>query len=288
MRLHFVLVRRVPPVPSPVLVEVTERLEAKGFAVTATIPEELLTRADLLRPDHDLVILKSHTELALSLGSLLRAEGARLLNPYGSCAAAQDKVTAARRLRAAGVPVPPTWVTADVALAREACERGPLVVKPIRGHRGAGVVVVRCADDLAALNVALDTPMIVQEYVVGPGEDLKVYVAGEHVFAVRKPFAPDSFTRPGRPVPVSEEVRDIALGAGQALGLGLYGLDVIESVDGPVVVDVNYFPGYKGVPGAASYIASYIHAYAQGRVELAEGGLSPQTAALAVVVGARS
>ena len=285
MRVHFVLVRRVPPVPSPVLVEVTERLERKGMTVTATIPEELLTRADLLRPDHDLVILKSHTELALSLGGLLRAENARLLNPYGSCVAAQDKVTASRRLRAAGVPVPATWVTADIDLAREASERGPLVVKPVRGHRGVGVVVVRGPDDLVALDVVPDTPLIVQEHVSGPGEDLKVYVAGEHVSAVRKPFAPDSFTRPGRPVPISDEVRTIALRAGEALGLGLYGLDVIESPAGPVVVDVNYFPGYKGVPGAAAHIASYIEAYADGRVDLREGGLPP-AAGHAAMVGA--
>ena len=273
MRLHFVLVRRVPPVPSPVLVEVTERLEASGFTVTGAIPEECLTRVDVLRPGDDLVILKSHTELALSLGGLLDAEGARILNPYRSCVAAQDKVTATRRLRAAGVSVPVTWATADVELAREACGRGAVVVKPARGHRGAGVVVARCPDDLPLVDSPPGAPLVVQELVPGPGEDLKVYVAGEHVFAVRKPFGPDSFTRPGRPVAVSEEVRDIALRSGVALGLGLYGLDVIESPAGPVVVDVNYFPGYKGVPGAAAHIASYIEAYARGRVALVEGGL---------------
>jgi ribosomal protein S6--L-glutamate ligase len=109
--------------------------------------------------------------------------------------------------------------------------------------------------------------VIVQEHVPGTGEDLKVYVVGDQVFAVRKPFSELSFTVPGRPVPVTPEVRDIALRCGEAMGLGLYGLDIIESPDGPFVVDVNYFPGYKGVPGAAAAIAEYIDAQAR-RIEL--------------------
>ena len=281
MRVHFLLVRRVPPVPSPVLVEVTQRLERRRFTVTGVIPEELLTRADLLRPEHDVVVLKSHTELALSLAGLLRAEGARLLNPYGSCLAAQDKVTCTRRLRAAGLPVPATWATADPALVDAVWSGTPLVVKPVRGHRGAGVVVVRHPGELARLEVPPGTPLVVQEHVPGPGEDLKVYVAGDHVAAVRKPFAPDSFTRPGRPAAVTAEVRDMALRAGEALGLGLYGLDVIEGPDGPVIVDANYFPGYKGVPGAARAIAAYVEGFARGRIELVEGGCRTPTGAAA-------
>lgn len=272
--LHFILVRRIPPVPSPVLVEVSERLQQRGFVVTAGIPEEELTRVDEPGDDHDLFILKSHTELALSLAGALHGEGMRLLNPYQSCTATQDKVVTCRRLQAAGVPVPPTWVTADPALVHALLERGPLVVKPVRGHRGAGVVVVRRPEDLAAVaRPAPDAPVVVQDHVPGPGEDLKVYVVGQEVHAVRKPFAADSFTRPGRPVPVTEAVRSIALRCGDALGLGLYGLDVIEADIGPVVVDVNYFPGYKGAPGAAGQIAGYIEAYALGRVGLSPGGV---------------
>lgn len=273
MRLHFVLVRRVPPVPSPVLVEVSARLTQRGFKVSGAIPEEVLTRVDRLHAEHDLVLLKSHTDLALSLGGLLHGEGIRLLNPYHSCLVTQDKVTSFRRLGAAGVPVPRTWVTADVTLLREPLERGALVVKPVRGHRGAGVAVLRRPSDLDALtaDAAATPPLVVQDHVVGPGEDLKVYVVGEEVFAVRKSFSPDSFTRPGRPVEVSEAVRAVAVGCGKALGLGLYGLDVIESDRGPVVVDVNYFPGYKGVPDAAAKIAAYVEEYALGRVDLVGG-----------------
>ena len=111
--------------------------------------------------------------------------------------------------------------------------------------------------------------MIVQDYVPGPGEDLKVYVVGDHVAAVRKPFSADSFAVPGRPCPVSDEVRRLAPLVGRAFGLGLYGVDVVEGPDGPVVVDLNYFPGYKGLPGMAPLVADYIEDFSRERVDLA-------------------
>jgi ribosomal protein S6--L-glutamate ligase len=277
VRLYFLLVRRVPPVPSPVLVEVFERLERRGFEVAGGIAEELVERIDTLEPEHDLYLLKSHTELSLSIAGALHARGARLLNPYESCLAAQNKIVASRRLRAAGVPVPRSWVTEDFHLLRDVVERTPLIVKPYLGHRGVGIHVLRTHDDLARLP-APDATVVVQEYVEGSGEDLKLYVVGEDVFGVRKPFSADSFTVPGRPCAVSEEVRAIAVEVGRALGLGLYGIDVVEGPDGPVVVDVNYFPGYKGVPGAAALIAAYIEQYALGETRLEPASVAAATA----------
>jgi ribosomal protein S6--L-glutamate ligase len=264
MKLSFLLVRRVPPVPSPVLVEVFQRLARKGFSIEAGIPEEQLVRSDLLAVDHDLYVVKSHTELALSLAAVLHDRGARLLNPYAPCVSAQDKVTAAARLRAAGIPAPATWVTGELDLLAPVVEERPLIVKPWRGHRGAGVTVVRNPHELAQLE-PLAQPVVVQEYVAGDGEDRKLYVVGGEVFCVRKPFSATSFTRPGRPCPVSDELRDVAVRCGRVFGLGLYGLDVIEGPDGPVVVDLNYFPGYKGVPHVAPLIADYIADFAHGR-----------------------
>jgi ribosomal protein S6--L-glutamate ligase len=267
VRLYFILVRRVPPVPSPVLVEVFEILERRGFELESGIPEETVARPDRLGIEHDLYILKSHTELALSMAGVLETLGARLLNPYGSCVTTQDKIVASRRLRAGGVPIPRCWVTGDLMLLAPIAEDTPLIVKPHRGHRGAGISIVRSGEELEALDPP-DGAVLIQEYVAGSGEDVKVYVVGDDVFAVRKEFSETSFTRPGRPSPVSAELREIALACGRILGLGLYGLDVLETVDGPVVVDVNYFPGYKGVPGAAPLIADYIEAYAHGRERL--------------------
>jgi ribosomal protein S6--L-glutamate ligase len=264
MRLYFILVRRVPPVPSPVLVEAFELLERRGFEVHSGIPEEMLFEPDRIEVEHDLYLLKSHTELSLSVAGVLHARGARLLNPYPSCIATQNKIVAARRLRAAGVPIPRCWVTGDLALLEPVVAERPLIVKPYMGHRGAGIHVIRNRDQLADVPRPAG-PVLIQEYVEGSGEDLKVYVVGDEVFAVRKPFSANSFAEAGRPCAVDAEVREIALRCGRAMGLGLYGIDLIESETGPVVVDLNYFPGYKGVPGAAPLIADYVEVYARGR-----------------------
>jgi ribosomal protein S6--L-glutamate ligase len=282
MRIRLLAARRVPPVPSPVLVDVARRLCGRGHAVDTVILEEAVSVPERLPVEHDLYLIKSHTELTLSFAGIVHARGARTLNPYPACATAQDKITAAARLAAAGVPVPRSWTTGDLRLLAPLVDTWPVVVKPHRGHRGAGVVVVPDPTALAALPPPA-CPVLVQEYVRGRGEDLKVYVVGGDVFAVRKPFSADSFTRPGRPVPVTPDVREAALRCGAAFGLGLYGLDVIECPDGPVVVDLNYFPGYKGVPDIAPRLADYIDEFARGAHPL----VLPDLAALTSPLGAR-
>jgi glutathione synthase/RimK-type ligase-like ATP-grasp enzyme len=263
MRLHFLLVRRVPPVPSPVLVEVFDILGRRGFQVTSGIAEEMCLRPESLSIEHDLYILKSHTELSKSLAGILHTQGARLLHPYPACVITQDKIIAMRIFKAAGIPVPASWVTGDLTLLEPVVRERPLIIKPYLGHRGAGLHIVRDPAELRAL-APPPSPVLIQEYIRGSGEDLKIYVVGEQVFGVRKPFSPASFTIPGTPCEVSPELQDIARRCGKAFGLGLYGLDVVESPRGPLVVDLNYFPGYKGIPGIAPVIAGYIEGYAKG------------------------
>ncbi|MCI0662865.1 MAG: ATP-grasp domain-containing protein [Acidobacteria bacterium] len=267
MKLHFLIVRRVPPVPSPVLLEAYEILRGRGYAVTEEIAEEVIQRPDQLSIEHDLYLLKSHTELSLALAGILYTEGANILNPYQSCSLIQSKIITSRLLRKAGVPAPDSWVTGDFELAHSLLERHPLIVKPHMGHRGAGIHLCKTAEDLNKIPPP-HTPMIIQEAINGPGEDLKIYVIGDQVFGVQKPFSETSFSVPGRPVPITNEVIQLSQKVGQVCGLGLYGLDIIESDRGPYVVDVNYFPGYKGVPNAGPMIADYIDEYARGRVAL--------------------
>ncbi len=267
MKLHFMGVRRVPPVPSPILVEVYEILRRRDYTVTEDIVEERLQRPDELIPSADFYLLKSHTELARAMAGILHLQGARILNPYLSCSAVQSKIITARLLRHANIPIPKSWVTGNLRLAADLLNEHPIIVKPHTGHRGAGIHYCETAADLAQVPVT-DTPMIIQEWIEGSGIDLKVYVAGDEVHGVRKPFSTASFSVPGMSGSIDAKVREIAVKVGKVCGLGLYGLDIIESEQGPFVVDVNYFPGYKGVPDAAGMIADYIDAYVQGRVTL--------------------
>ena len=62
---------------------------------------------------------------------------------------------------------------------------------------------------------------------------------------------------------VGAELADIARRCGQAFGVELYGVDIIESGGRPYVVDVASVPGYKGVPDAPARLARHILAVAE-------------------------
>ena len=98
-----------------------------------------------------------------------------------------------------------------------------------------------------------------QQFVKGSGLDLKAYIVGDEVFGVARPFPVSTVEeKRGEPRAISPEVRDICLRCGELFDLELYGVDLIETEESPYVIEVNCFPGYKGVPEADRLLAEYI------------------------------
>lgn len=243
--------------PNPVLVSMFDNLRQRGHNVELGVADEIVMNPGQLTVKHDLYVLKSHTALWLSLAGILHSQGALIVNPYLACLAAHDKIAAERRLEAAGIPTPRSWVTGDLQLLRSISEERALIVKPYIGGRGVGVVLAKDPSDLCSITPSAQ-PMLVQEFI--SGDELKVAVIGDEVFAVRKV---DSWSGPQRVAcSLSDDVRAIALRCGEVFGLSLYGLDLIEGPEGPVVIDLNYFPSYKGIPNAAGLLAEYVERYA--------------------------
>jgi len=60
------------------------------------------------------------------------------------------------------------------------------------------------------------------------------------------------------PINVDPQLRRLVVGVGEALGLDLYGVDVVLSGGRHYVVDVSAFPGFKSVPGADQLLAGRI------------------------------
>ena len=73
------------------------------------LPERQVTALDDLRVECDLYLLKSGTELALSLGGALHTLGVATLNPYPTVALMRNKIILTRLLQQAGVPTPATY-----------------------------------------------------------------------------------------------------------------------------------------------------------------------------------
>lgn len=261
MRIQFIINRRAAPEPSPVLEAAFNRLRTRGVEIDTIIPEECVASLNELGPRHDLYVLKSHTELALSVAGTLAGLGARLLNPLQSCLKTQDKITCTKLISEAGVPVPPSWITGDFPSLVPLLAEGPLIAKPHRGHWGRGIHILKTAQDIGILHSEAG-PYLVQKYLGADHIDLKAYVVGQAVFGVIKRFSETSFQHAGQPVHLDRPTRERVLACGAALGLHLYGVDLVQTDAGPFVVDVNYFPGYKGIPEADELIAEYVHRFA--------------------------
>ncbi len=240
--------------------EIAALLEDSGVEVELLYPEDGLTELTALRPEHDLYVLKARTHASLSLAGALHLAGAAILNPYPLAAACRDKIMASQLLRGAGVPVPETYVAGTPSLLAPLLDSAPLVVKPYRGSQGAGVRVVRASSELQGDN-GDEGPFYAQRYYAPSGRDRKIYRIGDRIYGVKRVWpARTSEQKLGEPFEVVGELRDIALRLGSALGLSLYGFDVVETDAGPYVVDFSPFPGFKGVPEAPELLAEYIAA----------------------------
>jgi ribosomal protein S6--L-glutamate ligase len=115
--------------------------------------------------------------------------------------------------------------------------------------------------ELATLALPEGAPafLLAQRYVDNPGFDIKLYVTGTQVYAVMKksPLHADMNVREEL-IPVTPELRRLALRMGAPFGLDIYGVDVVQTPEGWVGVDINDFPSFGGVPGAVVLIAKFI------------------------------
>ena len=242
-----------------IMEQAVELLTARGIRVVNLYPEEMVCEISRIANDCELYLLKSGTEMALSLAGVLDLKGARILNPYRTVVEMRDKILATQRLQEADVPLPETWFVRQATQLADLLDGGPLVVKPFwAASQGRGVQVVRRPEELAGIES--DEGLIFSQRFHQPdGRDHKIYVVGDQVFGVRRVWPPKTLEdKLGEPFEVPAEMREIALRCGRAFGVALYGVDIVISDGRPYVIDINNFPGYKGVPDAPNLLAEFI------------------------------
>lgn len=214
-----------------------------------------------LRPG-DVVVARTRDRFALALLRAAERPGVTVLTTWESVAAVRNKARAAQTLAAEGVPTPRTLLAATpAALKAMPRQRFPLLLKPHLGDNARGIMLVRTPDELDDL-VWTDGMVLAQEYVDAGAIDLKLYVAGERVWAVRRPSPLGPVSTDGavscEPVEPSRELVDLVRACARAFGLTLLGVDVLETPTGPLVVDVNDFPNYTGVRDAPESIGRLV------------------------------
>src|SRR3989475_2730900 len=232
MRIGIILDQMTPNVEQAV-----DLLSRRGVRVDLTHPERQLISLSRVRVENDLYLLKSGSDIALTLAGALHALGAATLNPYPTVAMMRNKFIVARVLQAAGVPTPETYLTTKVDDLVSLLESGPLIIKPYQGSRGEGIRIVRHVRELADLPAK--EPIMAQRYIEPDGRDLKIFCIGARLIGVRRIWPIRTYQdKAGDPFRPSRELRDIARRCGRAFGIDLFGMDVVLSSGRPFVVDV--------------------------------------------------
>jgi ribosomal protein S6--L-glutamate ligase len=243
-------------------------LRARGHEVVTLDPEA--HSADIgedgwLR-DLDLIVGRGRSLALLCLLTSAECRGAPTINRRGAIAAVHNKAEMAVVLAAAGIPTPDTFLGRPADLVAQLPDsRYPLIVKPSFGDNCRGLRIVESADQLAAL--AWPEPLLLaQQFLPSDGKDLKLYGIGQEIWAVRKPSPLEHRNGSAADcelVTMTAELGELARRCGQIFGLELFGVDCLETPEGPVVIEVNEFPNYTGVPEADERLADYVLSRAQ-------------------------
>ena len=208
---------------------------------------------------YDALVARNRNALGLAMLAYTEAAGIPAINTHAATQRVRNKAKMAIALGRVGVPCAPT-VLADTLATLTTLPRAwfPLILKATYGDNSQGLRLIRRPDELHEVRWS-ETLVLAQRYLANDGFDLKLYVCGRTVFAVRKPspFNGDATATP-QPVRPDARMRDLALRCGATFGLDIYGVDTVETAQGPAVIEVNEFPNFTGVPDAATHIAEYI------------------------------
>jgi ribosomal protein S6--L-glutamate ligase len=190
--------------------------------------------------------------------------GVYCLNESQAIARSRDKLRCLQVLSRHDIGVPPTVFTRTPEHVRRCIEMAdgpPVVVKLLQGTQGIGVVLAETEQAASSVIEAfhgLDENILIQKFIKeSKGADIRALVVGGRVVAaMRRQAVAGEFRsnlhRGGTATAckLPADYRRTALAAARALGLRAAGVDLIESAEGPMVMEVNSSPGLEGISKA--------------------------------------
>ena len=176
----------------------------------------------------------------------------------------RDKLRSLQILSRAGLGLPKTGFTnysKDVSGLIREIGGAPCVIKLLEGTQGVGVVLAetqKAAESVLEAFNGLQARVIVQQFVKeAGGADIRAFVVdGVVVGAMKRQGKEGEFRsnlhRGGTASihQLSEEEENAALKAAKVLGLGIAGVDMLQSKTGPMIMEVNSSPGLEGIERA--------------------------------------
>ena len=193
----------------------------------------------------------------------------------------RDKLRSLQILSRAGLGLPKTAFTnysKDVKSVIKNVGGAPCVIKLLEGTQGVGVVLAEnqnAAESVLEAFNGLKARVIVQEFIKeAGGADIRAFVVDGVVVGAMKRQAKDGEFRSNlhrggsaQIIELTDEEENAALKAAKVLGLGIAGVDMLQSKKGPLIMEVNSSPGLEGIEGATGKdIASAIIRYIERHV----------------------
>jgi ribosomal protein S6--L-glutamate ligase len=232
-------------------------------------------------PHADLVLPRigaSITNYGLAVVRQFDMMGVPVLNTAVAIARSRDKLRAMQLLTKKNIDVPITVCarTPDsVDLALSFVGGVPAIVKLQQGAQGIGTMIAETPQAVTSLLEtlwAMGQDIILQEYIAeSKGRDYRAIVVGGRVVAsMRRQAKSGEFRsnlhRGGLGVSVTLDKRYVqaAIAATRVMGLEIAGVDMLQSKQGPKILEINSSPGLEGIERASGVdVAGAIVAHAE-------------------------
>ncbi len=227
---------------------------------------KVLYRGDEVRP-HAIIprIGASYTFYGTAVVRQFEMADVYTPNSSDAISRSRDKLESMQLLSRAGVGLPTTSFahsTQDIDGLLEVVGGPPVVVKLLEGTQGLGVVLAetrKAAESVIGAFRQMNANILVQQFVKeAAGSDVRAFVVGGKVVAaMKRTGAPGDFRsnlhRGGtaEAIKLTPKERATAVRAAKTMGLGIAGVDMLPSADGPMVLEVNSSPGLEGIEGAS-------------------------------------
>lgn len=158
----------------------------------------------------------------------------------------------------------------------------PIIIKLLEGTQGVGVILAESVKIAEAIIETLQSTrqnVLIQKFVSeSKGKDIRAFVVGDRVVAaIRRVAQGQEFRsnvhRGGRTerVILDETYCETAVRCTQIMGLRVAGVDMLESDEGPQVMEVNSSPGLEGIETCTQLdIAGAIVDYIAAQIDFPE------------------
>jgi ribosomal protein S6--L-glutamate ligase len=206
----------------------------------------------------------SITDYGLAVVRQFEAMGVRIVNGSRGIAESRDKLRCLQVLAEKGYEVPMTVLmrgSRHSKVALRQVQGTPAIIKLIQGTQGVGVMLVESPTSCESV---LDTmwglgqDVILQQYISeSAGRDIRAFVIGDRVVASMRRQAREGEFRSnlhrggeGMFIELKDSYKRLAVQAAKAVGLTVAGVDMLESLTGPKILEVNSSPGFEGIEAA--------------------------------------